>query len=681
MNRLSFIRLLLSAVLLFLFVPAPAQTGWENIRTAEQACQAWPEQMKTIFQNLDLNYNGLEKVKAAWERKDLPAACSELLAYYQTSKVALARKKELPQVTQKTNARADSILQNIFTFQRVTGQVPVTESGHLDWNCTGPEDDIEWAWALNRHYPLNDLLDVYLKTGNPVYARYASHFIADWVLQSLPYPAKRSSTALWRGLEVSFRVKVWAAYFYTFTGTDYLSPATRLLILSSLPAHAHYARNFHAQNNWLTMEMSGLATLATSWPEWKESKSWLDYSIGAMTESLKEQVYPDGAQTELTSHYHWTALSNFALFEKICDQAGVHLPGSYTKTVEAMRGYLAWTMRPSGYGILNNDGDLDYTRDETLRYANEYGRGDWTYIATNGKTGTKPRQGPSVAFPWAGQLISRSGYGKNAQWSFFDIGPWGSGHQHNDKLHLSVSAWGRDLLVDAGRFAYRGEVAAKFRKYALGSQSHNVILIDGKGQGPGPLLAKKAIPAGDLRIRENGDYARGAFSDFADIEGSCKHTRTVTYERGKYWIVLDQIHTDRPRKIDVLWHWHPDCKVERDGQRVFTTNKKGNLQVIPAGLQNWTVTQVRGQESPEIQGWYSEAYNAFEASTASVWSTQIETDSRFVWLLYPSKKKCPPVRIDITGETDTELRVRIRDDKNGEWFYVIPLQPATEAAP
>lgn len=681
MNRLSFIRLLLSAVLLFLFVPAPAQTGWENIRTAEQACQAWPEQMKTIFQNLDLNYNGLEKVKAAWERKDLPAACSELLAYYQTSKVALARKKELPQVTQKTNARADPILQNIFTFQRVTGQVPVTESGHLDWNCTGPEDDIEWAWALNRHYPLNDLLDVYLKTGNPVYARYASHFIADWVLQSLPYPAKRSSTALWRGLEVSFRVKVWAAYFYTFTGTDYLSPATRLLILSSLPAHAHYARNFHAQNNWLTMEMSGLATLATSWPEWKESKSWLDYSIGAMTESLKEQVYPDGAQTELTSHYHRTALSNFALFEKICDQAGVRLPGSYTKTVEAMRGYLAWTMRPSGYGILNNDGDLDYTRDETLRYANEYGRGDWTYIATNGKTGTKPRQGPSVAFPWAGQLISRSGYGKNAQWSFFDIGPWGSGHQHNDKLHLSVSAWGRDLLVDAGRFAYRGEVAAKFRKYALGSQSHNVILIDGKGQGPGPLLAKKAIPAGDLRIRENGDYARGAFSDFADIEGSCKHTRTVTYERGKYWIVLDQIHTDRPRKVDVLWHWHPDCKVERDGQRVFTTNKKGNLQVIPAGPQNWTVTQVRGQESPEIQGWYSEAYNAFEASTASVWSTQIETDSRFVWLLYPSKKKCPPVRIDITGETDTELRVRIRDDKNGEWFYVIPLQPATEAAP
>ena len=196
MNRLSFIRLLLSAVLLFLFVPAPAQTGWENIRTAEQACQAWPEQMKTIFQNLDLNYNGLEKVKAAWERKDLPAACSELLAYYQTSKVALSRKKELPQVTQKTNARADPILQNIFTFQRVTGQVPVTESGHLDWNCTGPEDDIEWAWALNRHYPLNDLFDVYLKTGNPVYARYASHFIADWVIQSLPYPAKRSSTAL-----------------------------------------------------------------------------------------------------------------------------------------------------------------------------------------------------------------------------------------------------------------------------------------------------------------------------------------------------------------------------------------------------------------------------------------------------------------------------------------------------
>ncbi|MCL7764477.1 heparinase II/III-family protein [Polaribacter sp. Z014] len=78
-------------------------------------------------------------------------------------------------------------------------------------------------------------------------------------------------------------------------------------------------------------------------------------------------------------------------------------------------------------------------------------------MATNGEKGTVPDGGNSFFYPWAGQLISRSSYDKEAHWSFFDVGPWGAGHEHSDKLHLSVSAYGKDLLVDSGRFAYSGK--------------------------------------------------------------------------------------------------------------------------------------------------------------------------------------------------------------------------------
>src|SRR5690606_15235854 len=104
-----------------------------------------------------------------------------------------------------------------------------------------------------------------------------------------------------------------------------------------------------------------------------------------------------------------------------------------------------------------------------------------------------PPGAPSVVYPWAGQLVMRSGYDVDAHWAFFDIGPWGTGHQHNDKLHLSVSAFGRDLLVDGGRFAYRGSLADKFRRYAVGSASHNVVLIDGNGQDAGPRVAEAPV--------------------------------------------------------------------------------------------------------------------------------------------------------------------------------------------
>ena len=65
-----------------------------------------------------------------------------------------------------------------------------------------------------------------------------------------------------------------------------------------------------------------------------------------------------------------------------------------------MANYLARTVRPSGYGLLNNDSDLDYNRDRILSYAERFKRPDWRYIATNGKEGEKPKGPASCFFPW-----------------------------------------------------------------------------------------------------------------------------------------------------------------------------------------------------------------------------------------------------------------------------------------
>ena len=99
----------------------------------------------------------------------------------------------------------------------------------------------------------------------------------------------------------------------------------------------------------------------------------------------------------------------------------------------------------------------------------KYNNPEWLFITANGKKGIAPKQ-KSFFYPWAGQLISRSGYDKLAHWAFFDVGPWGSGHQHQDKLHLSISAYGYDFLVDSGRFAYtKGLLQINLRSFARGS--------------------------------------------------------------------------------------------------------------------------------------------------------------------------------------------------------------------
>lgn len=653
-----------------------AQKNWQNITSVENVCEAYPEQIKSIFQNLNLNYQGLEEVKKAYEADNIPLACKNLLAYYGKSDRI---DKDLPPVSEKTTSTADSVIHDIYTFQLVSDKVPRLADGHLKWDYMGPENDIEWAWALNRHYPMNELMKAYSETGNPKYVTYIDRFIKDWIIKSWPYPAVKSGTAMWRGLEVSFRAKVWAHVFYELWNTKLISPATQLLILSSLPDHAHYARNFHAQGNWLTMEISGLATVASSWPEFKESKSWMDYSIETMVASMKEQVYPDGVQTELTSSYHHVALSNFNLFANICRKNDVPLPEYYTKTLESMYNYLAMTIRPNGFGLLNNDADLNNNRESVLKAATEYNRPDWAYIASNGKSGTKPTDGPSYLFPYAGQLISRSGFDADAQWSFFDIGPWGSGHQHSDKLHLSVSAFGHDFLVDAGRFAYRGEVAKKFRSYATGSLGHNLILMDGKGQLPGPKQVEEPLPENQYRITPMYDFGSASFEQFDGLK-DVKHTRSLIYVRGEFWVVIDKLSCKESHKIEALWHWHPDCLVEKqNGGIVSGKIKNGGLEIIPVGKTDWNIELIKGQEKPEIQGWYSSEYNVFEPNVASVYSTQIESDETFVWLIFPASDLSVKPSATIISKTNLALTLKVTVPGKGD--CIISCNESNEKEP
>lgn len=663
-----------SFFIFLMFTGIVSAQRWREITTVKDVCEAYPNEMKKMLGEFNLDYPGMEKVKTAWKSGDLTEACTQLLEYYKNSNNALHLRKALLEKSDRTEADADTILKNVFVIQNVRGQVPWGDDGHRDWYWKGPNNDREWAWLSNRHSQLLQVFNVYFETGNPKYAEYIELFLRDFIVKSMPYPEEKGSESIWRGLEVSFRAKVWSRIFYGMLNSDNLSDATRLLILSSLPDHAHYNRNFHGGNNWLTMEISALATVATNFPEYKNSEEWFNYSVDAMVESMKDQVYPDGVQTELTSHYHNVSLSNFELFKEICDRANKPLPEFFNKTIEDMYFYIAHAVRPDGFRVLNNDGDRGSDRELILRGAKKFNKSDWAYIATNGKSGMRPSDGPSYFFPWAGHLISRSGFDEDAHWSFFDIGPWGSGHQHNDKLHISIAAYGRDLLVDAGRFAYTGEVAEKFRPYARGSQGHNVLLIDGKGQVPGQRLAEEQVSKKHWLITNEYDYAWSSFDKFSGLGGKCVHTRRLFYARGDLWVVVDQVETDRPRKIEALWHWHPDCEVAVDGKRVFTQNEKGNLQIIPVGNQNWEITCIEGQEEPEIQGWYSEEYNKYEPNVASIYSTNIESDSKFVWVLFPSEKVETGIQAEIIAKSSKEIKLKVWNERKDQWVIDVPLE-------
>jgi hypothetical protein len=653
-----------------------AGISWKKIKTVEAICKVHPKRVAALFEKLDFDRPGLEEVKQSVEKKNLPAACNALLAYYKNGNTADWLRKPTPKRGTKKDQRADSLLDDTFTIQSVTARQPRRKDGGLNWAHLGPRRDKEWGWLLNRHGHFNVLLRAFQETGNPIYANCFDEHIRDWV-SSNPYEGKRAQSPQWRVLEAALRLGYsWPQAFYGFQSRKEFTPAGRLLMLSSIPEHVDYCRRFHAsRGNQVLMEMYGMANAAVCWPEFKEASSWLDYAVKRMTAEITKQVYPDGVQMELTSHYHRVSLRNFQNVADAAGRAKRDLPPEYHKGLVRMWNYLAYSMRPDGHGVLNNDSDLDFNRQRVLNAAKRYNRNDWIYIATNGKEGEKPEGPASSMFPWAGQLVMRRSWDADAHWAFFDAGPWGLAHQHSDMLHVSVSAYGRDLLVDSGRFAYRGKVASEFRnRYARHSRGHNVILIDDCGQAPGPRQSSRPLAESQCMIRESFDFARNSFDKFGGVKGTIRHTRAVLYARGMFWVVVDRIETDRPRKLEALWHWHPHCTVkEREGRVESVDQNQGNLCIVPVATISWKVNVVKGQKKPFVQGWYSKKYNNVEPSPTAVFSTRIDSSTMFAWILFPAKGRAPQINATIVSQNDEIMVIRITDSRDDAFEIHVPV--------
>jgi hypothetical protein len=144
----------------------------------------------------------------------------------------------------------------------------------------------------------------------------------------------------------------------------------------------------------------------------------------------------------------------------------------------------------------------------------------------------------------------------------------------------------------------------------------------------------------------------------------------VVYVRNKFWVVVDHITTDRPRDIQGLWHFHPHCTVDIQGNTVTSTDAdKGNVRITPISLSKWHIEIIKGQEEPFIQGWYSREYNHKQAASCAIFKTHIEKNATFAWVITPGKGIIPNIKTGIFTMNDEGATVKIDDT-----IVQVPLQ-------
>jgi hypothetical protein len=379
-------------------------------------------------------------------------------------------------------------------------------------------------------------------------------------------------------------------------------------MVKSLAEQAAYLLKYPTSGNWLCMEANGMGHVGILFPEFKDAATWRDTAVERLYKELDNQVYLDGAQIELSTGYHYVSLGNFLGLAKVAQLNDIKLPQDYVGKLERMYAYGLWAMTPDRNLPPVNDA-WGANVPQTLREGFELfpPRKDFQWIATDGKQGTPPDH-TSHWFPWAGWAIMRSGWGREDNYLFFDVGPFGYGHQHEDKLAVDVWAYGARLIIDVG--SYRYDTSA-MRRYVVGPWAHSIVFVDGQTQkrgGLGDTYVNKQPQTNPWFTTEAFDYCEGVYDNGFGPQRELKveHRRQVLFVKPDYWVVLDTLTPPDQAEHNywALFHLGSEEAQASERSTIRTMNAdRANLQLIPLGEAPVQADVVKGQEQPFLLGW------------------------------------------------------------------------------
>jgi hypothetical protein len=288
---------------------------------------------------------------------------------------------------------------------------------------------------------------------------------------------------------------------------------------------------------------------------------------------------------------------------------------------------------------LNDSGNASPA--QYLRQGYEYfpHRGDFLWVATRGKEGEVPGK-TSVSFPYSGHYVMRSGWDADARYLLFDAGPFGSGHQHEDKLHFILCAYGRQLLLDAGNYMYD---RSRWRRYVLSTRGHNTIRVDGQDQNRRRLRETRILPMpfqplNNVWVSEpDFDYAVGRYESGYGPDRSVKvdHTRAILFVKPYYWLMVDTLEPQdgKEHEYESLFHLNAEEAAADEVSKVVTTqNSDANLVLYPLITDALDVEMVKGVEDEPVQGW---ANYPWRPVPTAVFRRSGSVPTRFVTLAYP----------------------------------------------
>ena len=569
--------------------------------------------------------------------------------------------------------------ERILRLEMISCGTPCQFEGQVDWFANPTYNQYkEWTWQLSRHWEWDVLAEQYRKTGDERFAEGFVKLFQSWVRQAVvPEDVPGNYTLCWRTIEAGIRMgQTWPRVLHSFFRSPHVTDDVLVDWYKSVWEHGNRLRHNYWVFNWRIMEFNGLAQIGILYPQLKDSVEWKAFALNRLERELDLQNFADGFQYELTTGYHQVNIRNYQLLWDVMVAYDEPIPAKFRSELEKMYAVNVRLMMPDGRLPDLNDGkwhDVAPLTEKGVEYFPE--RADFRWANTNGQEGNPPSE-KSLAFPYSGYYVMRTGWERDAVYIFFDGGHLGTNHQHEDKLNVLLHAYGQLLLTEGGNYAYDD---SEMRRYVLSTRAHNTIRVDGLDQNrkePFRARFRDNMPSEEAIIAELNTLNPATWftSEAYDLAASTYDegygsdvARLTTHERKLVFLkqppaslspcvlVIDRVESADGQSHDYEALWHLDTnsvEIAQDNPlRVSSADaNQANLTLIVADHTALSLEVVSGQEEPEWQGWKSTTSgkqgSELPAPTPIVrWASA--DAQRVVTLLYatPADTNCPVTRV------------------------------------
>jgi hypothetical protein len=545
-------------------------------------------------------------------------------------------------------------------------QAPLVFGKTLDYRDPDLVGDIKYLWEPNRHLHLVTLAQAYAMSGRAKYFDELAVQLDSWFLACPSGLGPNWASAL----EAAMRLISWSIVWQLIGGArcrQFEAPAhteLRSRWLDSVYQHAEFVRGWFSlhssANNHLIGEAAGLYVAGVTWPHWKRAALWADTGQRVLEREALAQNAPDGVNREQAVSYQRFVL-DFLVFCLLAGRAnGRAFPAAYEARIEAMLDYLASIMDAGGN--VPQFGDADDAQVARLDPAEGFcgyrsliatgailfNRGDFKLKAGALDDKTRALIGPNADEQYAGldakntRLPPRQAFPEGGYYVLgcefdtpreirivADAGALGyrsiAAHGHADALSFTLSAGGREFLIDPGTYAYHTQGA--WRQYFRGTSAHNTVRVDAEDQSVQAgnfMWLKKANADCSLWLSSaDKDCFEGWHEGYRRLDDPVKHRRLIELDkRARRVLVEDTLEMAEDHEVELFFHCHEQSRLEPIDNGYAVRRGSAVLKIVLPRVEGAKVQVYSGSLAP-MAGWVSRAFDSRAPAPTIAWSARL----------------------------------------------------------